>query len=348
MKTLAVIVLATAAILGFVALRVSHPVSVAQPESIRPEVHPGFEGELPASLRDLGLFTDLSRLEPAEGVLPYEVRYPLWSDGTHKIRHAYIPAGSKLAVDGDGQFHFPDGTILCKTFELQSGDALHRVETRVLAKQNGRWQYGAYVWRQGSDDASLSNGQAFDTGLSVPGGKETYSVPGRLTCLQCHAAAPDVAVGFAPYQLEDAMLETLRERGQLEIEPAAIPYREIRADNDLERHAIGYIAGNCAHCHNPSSSAFVGDELDLRPHMVKAAIGREAHRLQRPGMTSIIDPGHADSSVMLRLFERSFLVRDGLEVKMPPIGNQIVDPKGRELIRDWIGSLGRESASSAR
>lgn len=306
-----------------------------------------FAGTLPATLHELGMFADLRTLEPASGVLAYDVNFPLWSDGAHKLRHAFIPPGRQIALDDDGQFVFPDGSVFSKTFELDcrgDGDE-RRIETRILAKHDGRWQYGVYLWNDGATAAVLSDGKAVDTGLPVPGGAKTYEVPSRMTCLQCHAGAPDVAVGFEAYQLSDSTLEILAERGQLPVALADLPHRNVVASTPQEREAIGYLAGNCAHCHNPRSSAYVGDELDLRHFKAaRALVGREAHRLSRPGITKLVDPGAPESSAAYRLFERSFLVREGLSVQMPPIGNQLVDPRGRELLRSWIETLSPEAA----
>jgi hypothetical protein len=40
----------------------------------------------PSRLSQTGLFIDLTTLEPALGLIPYEVNSPLWSDGAVKMR----------------------------------------------------------------------------------------------------------------------------------------------------------------------------------------------------------------------------------------------------------------------
>ena len=116
----------------------------------------------------------------------------------------------------------------------------------------------------------------------------------------------------------------------------------IRAESDLERAALGYLAGNCSHCHNPNSEAFGDDELDLRHHVAREAlVDVEPDRLVLRDATLRVKSGEPDSSVLFRLFERSFSGdshRDR-EIMMPPIGNAIVDPEGLEILRAWISSL---------
>src|SRR5436305_1846052 len=46
---------------------------------------------LPPTLAETGAFSDLVKLTPAAGIIPYELNVPLWSDGAQKMRWFCLP-----------------------------------------------------------------------------------------------------------------------------------------------------------------------------------------------------------------------------------------------------------------
>ncbi|HRF82010.1 MAG TPA: hypothetical protein PL070_18190, partial [Flavobacteriales bacterium] len=70
-----------------------------------------------------------------------------------------MPAGSKATYSTDHDLlDFPDGTVLIKTFyydHVQPADARRVIETRLLFKRNGQWEFANYVWNTEQTEASL-------------------------------------------------------------------------------------------------------------------------------------------------------------------------------------------------
>jgi hypothetical protein len=302
---------------------------------------------LPETLSALGLFTRLDRLAPAEGVERYEVRFPLWIDGARIVRHHRLPP-EPIRTDADGNFSYPVGSLFAQTI-LNPRDGVERpVETRVFWKTAERWLAGAYVWSERGDEAKLSGTIDRTVETVLPGAAARHVVPGRIACLQCHAGDQEPVLGFTPLQLGRDEVRRLEGAGRLENAERAVAAAEFASYSDSEREALGYLAGNCAHCHRPGSSSFVPAELDLRPDRIHAAIGREAYRLQGDDARRVIVPGDPQASTLFRLFERSLSDGHDAVKRMPPIGNQAVDPKGREALRRWIAELSPAMGSVSR
>src|SRR5262245_39856007 len=69
------------------------------------------------TLSEYGFFTGaLKDLSPAEGVIPFALNSPLFSDYAYKKRFVKIPGTTKVKYNGDDVFEFPDGTVLIKNF----------------------------------------------------------------------------------------------------------------------------------------------------------------------------------------------------------------------------------------
>ena len=185
---------------------------------------PRFAAEgYPASLSDWGMVTAArGRLMLGEGVVPYDLATPLFSDYAGKLRAIYLPKDASATYDAEKTFDFPVGTIISKTFyypvpegadrmggrvlpavgnDTQSGaDGLdlarvRLIETRILARRASGWVALPYVWNDSQTAAVLMR-----TGTLVPltlqqagGGSEdvAYAVPNVNQCASCHT--PDHA-----------------------------------------------------------------------------------------------------------------------------------------------------------
>src|SRR5690606_21413757 len=95
-------------------------------------------------LVDWGLFVDAPAQAPAEGVVPYEVIAPLYSDYTYKRRFVPIPPDSVVGYAGSDTWRFPVGTILITTFSYlhdyrdpSLGERL--LETRLRVRDPETW-----------------------------------------------------------------------------------------------------------------------------------------------------------------------------------------------------------------
>ena len=312
---------------------------------------------LPATLQATGLYVAGSNTEVRPGILAYAPVYPLWSDGAAKRRWIQLPPGRSIDGSRPDAFDFPPGTRLWKEFAMGG----RRIETRYIERRaDGRWVYATYRWNEQGSDAVLAPAGG-ERGLAVaeaPGGR--YDLPSRNDCLACHEGAAVPVLGVSALQLSpardplaphaeasrpgDADLRLLVERGLLRHLPRqllAAPPR-IAADSATERAALGYLHGNCGHCHN-DSGAPAPVKLVLAQQAARPAASRErvlqttvgvAGRYRPTGATGPLPrlaPGQAGNSLLvLRMRSRHALLQ------MPPLGSTQPDPEGLALVERWI------------
>src|SRR3982751_2608064 len=70
----------------------------------------------PQKLSEWRLFKGaLSKLEPNERVVPYDVNTPLFSDYAAKSRLIWMPAGTAAKYDAVETFELPQGAVIAKT-----------------------------------------------------------------------------------------------------------------------------------------------------------------------------------------------------------------------------------------
>jgi len=60
-------------------------------------------GPLPGTLADTGAFADPASLTPAQGLVPYDVNVPFWSDNAQKTRWFYIPTNQVILFQSTNQ-----------------------------------------------------------------------------------------------------------------------------------------------------------------------------------------------------------------------------------------------------
>jgi hypothetical protein len=280
--------------------------------------------------------------------LAFSPQYPLWSDGADKQRFIELPAGSSIDASDPDAWRFPRGTRLWKTF----GHGERAVETRLIELgSDGRWRYATYLWRADGRDADLAPARGATLALpEAPRGR--YVVPGRGDCVACHGGATVPVLGFSALQLAgersagELTLRRLVERGLLHgLPPAqlATPPR-IAAANEIERAALGYLHGNCAHCHHPNEGR-VPVRLNLMQRVVDPASSAAQvlrsmldapSRYQRGNAADAhaVVPGDADASVLVQRMR----ARDGRS-QMPPLGSELADTESLALLARWINNL---------
>lgn len=184
--------------------------------SQQPETAPTFHADdNPERLSDWGMIAAKDgALKLSDGVTPYDLATPLFSDYALKLRTVWTPDGKPAVYDADEAFDFPVGTVITKTFyyptpenswtgDVQQGrerglhdrrmalDHLRLVETRVLVRREAGWDALPYVWNEDQTDAVLKR-----TGAVIPmtltrddGEMEpfAYLVPNANQCAGCHA-----------------------------------------------------------------------------------------------------------------------------------------------------------------
>jgi hypothetical protein len=310
---------------------------------------------LPRQLSDTGLYAR-GTTTLAAGVLTFSPQYPLWSDGTRKRRWIALPPGTSIDAARLDAWEFPVGTRLWKEFGYG-----RRVETRMIERlPDGSWRFATYVWNVDGTEAMLAaeDGAVVEV-ADAPGGR--YTVPSRSDCTACHEGAPVPVLGFSALQLSPdrdplaphadparpdmTNLRSLAARGWLRNLPSALlssPPR-IQAASPTERAALGYLHGNCGHCHN-SAGALTGLELLLAQRADASARSAEQTLASLLGHSSRFRPhgavsaqrvvaGRDDSSIVtLRMKSTNPYTR------MPPLGVQVVDPEGVALIERWIST----------
>src|ERR1700728_4289533 len=177
------------------------------------------DGKLPMLLSGTGAFRDTRNLIPAEGLIPYDLVVPFWSDGAAKQRWAAVPSG-QIKYSPSGDWVFPKGTVFVKTFELPTDAAnpgvRRRLETRLLVCDSAGGVYGVvYKWRADDSDADLLDTNRTEAvAIKTAAGEsrsQTWYYPSRPDCLACHNSHTSGVLGLKARQLNRASSNLSRE-----------------------------------------------------------------------------------------------------------------------------------------
>lgn len=290
------------------------------------------EAALPATLAEVGLFPhrtadgalDRSRLHTrAIEVTP---QYPLWSSGSEKARHVVLPDGAQVDASQE-PWIFPEGTAIFKTFGYEGTP----VETRALLLTAEGWDFGVYRWHADGADADLLELRAPEV-VAVPGADHEHTIPSRLQCRKCHESAASHVLGLGSLQLAD-QLDGLATEGFFSTAPA--PPAAIDTGSALTDAVIGYVQGNCVHCHTGGDG--INNGYDMRPAVFESnTVGVEAVGYSAAVPLRVAPSDPTSSLLWLALSGET----DDPEVEdMPPLGVDVRDAEAIVLVRDWIESL---------
>jgi hypothetical protein len=287
----------------------------------------------PATALASGCFTltGPGRVAPHAGLVPYDVISELWTDGVKKRRWIALPDGMGMTESATGAWDAPAGTMIMKEFALETtpGDPATRraVETRFLVRDAGGWQGFSYRWRaDGSDADLLTDGQVTQAWPLDTGGTYTHYYPSRSQCGSCHEGSFGPLLGLRPEQLQrwydydGVIADQLPTLVQLGVGPTSTiaPLPSPHDDSlPVERRTRGYMAANCAHCHNPNHIAI----KDLRI----------TTPLAQTRLCEAIVPGAPANSRVYQLVTE----RPG----MPALGSLVPDPLIGALVGTWISGL---------
>ena len=156
------------------------------------------------------------RLQLNDGVVPYDLNTPLFTDYAHKLRTVWMPKGTTAKYRPTDTLDFPVGTVISKTFyyprtadgkfgDVARNDDYSRdfagqgldmanvrlIETRILVHRKDGWAAIPYVWNDAQTEATLAR-----TGAVLPlalvgtdNAREdfNYVVPDESQCQSCHA-----------------------------------------------------------------------------------------------------------------------------------------------------------------
>ena len=299
---------------------------------------------VPTQLSATGCVNPQNPSQAATGLVPYEPAAPFWSDNTTKERWLAIPDGTSIGVGADGDFTFPNGTVLVKHFRLNN----RLVETRLFMRHpDGDWAGYSYEWNAQGTDATLVQG-----GKTVTIGSQSWNFLNGNDCLTCHTAAAGFSLGLEAAQLNRNLsyASTGRTANELRTldaitmftkplgDPAQQPTMPNPFDTSapLAQRARAYLHTNCSQCHRPGGVA--QSSMDLRYSTLLSntnacAVSPQLGNLLLGSAARIIAPGSAAHSVLVARMNR----RDSSS--MPPLASGIVDAAGVTLVQQWINSL---------
>jgi uncharacterized repeat protein (TIGR03806 family) len=322
-----------------------------------------------AHLSDYGLFDDLASQAPADGVLPYEVNTPLFSDYATKERFLRLPPGEPATWNGTDALGLPVGTILVKTFgylhdrrDPASGQRL--LETRLLLHGADGWRGAAYVYRDDASEADLAEaGAVIDASWIHDDGTmrtNAYVVPNENQCKNCHGEhEKNVPTPLGPKARHldrpgpggENQLQHLIDLGLLvgAPPPDAWPRAPIASDpstGNLDQRARAWLDINCGHCHNPRGAARTSglylDIFETDPSTFGVCKPPVATGRGSGGRPYDLVPGQPDQSILMYRISST-----APEIKMPELGRNLVDEEDVAMIRDWIEQMPGGCASVA-
>lgn len=317
----------------------------------------------PEKLSDWKIFSGkLSALTPANGVVPYAVNTPLYSDYAEKARFVKMPEGSWVNYQSSDVFDFPTGTLLIKVFYYSAdfrkpGEAKKIMETRLLVKEAAEWKAITYVWNEEQTEAFLEiagdDQQVSFIDKEGVAQQVRYVVPNQNQCKGCHNVndrlvpiGPSASAlnGTYPYTSgKDNQLVYWKKNNLLAHLPdlSAVPRTAVWNDpatGDINARARAYLAVNCAHCHRREGPAQTSGLFLTEKETDSTAIGFNkppvaAGKGSGGRMVDIL-PGNAKGSILWYRMQ----TKDPGE-RMPELGRNLVHKEGLALVEEWINQM---------
>lgn len=296
--------------------------------------------------------------QPVQEVLPYDVITPLFSDYAKKSRFVWVPPGSAAVQGGDQEvLAFPERSVLIKTFyydRVQPQDSRRLIETRLMFKRGGQWEFANYVWNADQSEAYLDlQGSLTQVTWIDPEGDQReveYRIPAWGECMTCHKHGDDpMPIGPKPRNLHRLMtyadgshdqLERWKQRGILDgpgsmgVVPVA---RWDDVTEDITQRVRAYLDMNCAHCHGD------GNHCSYRPirfnweqsvDLTALGVCVTPEEPLLPAHSHIVTPSNLERSVL-----HYRLASTEVAERMPLLGRTVVHEEAQQLIELWINSL---------
>jgi uncharacterized repeat protein (TIGR03806 family) len=312
-------------------------------------------------LSEYGFFKgDIAKQAPADGVIPYHLNTPLYTDNAEKLRFVKLPEGTSVPYNDTAVFDFPVGTALVKTFyypvDFRDPSKGRKImETRVLLHEEKGWKALPYIWNDEQTDAELDvAGESTNVSYTDQQGKKrshAYVVPNMNQCKGCHNKAEKMMpIGPSAWQLNgDHDYGTLKEnqlvhwtssgilKGYEGHAPKGVVWNDPSTGSVDERARI-WLDINCAHCHRgdgPASTSGLHlgwqeqDKLKIGIGKTPVAAGRGSGNLR----FSIV-PGKPDESIILYRIKST-----DPGVMMPELGRTQMQPEAVALIREWVSKM---------
>lgn len=300
---------------------------------------------LPTVLSDTGLYSDIVAKATHSSIHSFKPRFQLWSDGADKARWVYLPECDPVIDTTDmNDWSLPVGTRLFKEFSLDGV----RIETRLIERFGPGprdFRYGTYLWNASEHEADLVPAEGIENAKGT-----AHDIPSEAACRQCHGnyalggGRPSRALGFGAMQLDhdesDFNLEVAQVGGYLSTTPPDVTL----PGDAATQAALGYLHVNCGVCHNDSVDGVPHTNLNLwwdvehitveQTGLYQTAVAQPTQIFKDQHVAARIVPGSPETSALFfRMGER------GNNAQMPPVGSEVVDAEGLEIIRTWIESL---------
>ena len=299
---------------------------------------------IPILLSNTGCTDPVDITLPYSGLLPYDINAPFWSDGAQKERYIGLPNGTTITRNAEDDWEFPNGTVIVKNFRLNG----NLVETRHLMRHpDGIWAGYTYEWNTQQTEATRVKG-----GKTIFSNGQDWIFPSESQCLECHTSSAGFALGPETAQLNRVFTypSTGRIANQLETidhvlmftAPLPAPVQSLPlltsptdSAADIADRARAYLHTNCAQCHRPGGPT--PSTMDLRYNTLFANTNTcDTTPLEGDlGITNarLIAPGDAARSLIVTRASR----RDSHG--MPPLGSNLIDITGVNLLAAWINGL---------
>ncbi len=321
----------------------------------------GKQSAFPRKLSETGLFSNTAAQTPAPGVVPYSINATRWADHATSERWAAFPGAAAVTISEvskgvlqRGQWRFPQGAVLAKTYSLATDrskpEAKQRIETQILYYDGSLWGAYSYRWNAAQTDADLVPARGDETSFAVKDpavtGSETHETWrffSRSECGRCHSMWTNFTPGFNTLQLDRTTGEAPGRQTDLLAKIGLIPEEPRLADpfgdkGSPELRARSYLHANCSTCHRQNGGGAVPVYLNieipakemkvLNVKPVQGDLGLPDGRL--------VARGDAARSVLL------YRMATGGRGHMPYLGGRLVDEHGLLVVRDWINGMNED------
>lgn len=311
-----------------------------------------------------------------EGVVPYSLQTPLFSDYAAKERAIWIPPGEAAGWADSGVLDFPVGTVILKSFlfapdQRAPDEDVRLVETRMLIRGTDGWTAWPYLWRtDGSEaDRHVSGHVESIDFIDAEGQARTaqYLVPQRNQCTDCHEQYDDKGERYlAPIgpsarnlngpsrHLDGApnQLQHLADIGQLAGMPdlsavdQAVDWSALEGTDidalpaaEVEKAARDYLDINCAHCHSPHGIEGVTSQFFLNhdnEDQFNLGICKRPGSAGEGGVDREFDIVPGDPEQSILWYR---VDTENVGAMMPDIGRSLTHSTGSALVWRWIAEM---------
>lgn len=342
-----------------------------------------YRPDFPQKLSETGLFADVRKQIPMNGVVPFSVNAEFWADHASAQRFVALPGTSTVKMydskppwpNDSGEVFFPTDGVLVKTLsmEMERGNPKSKrlLETQIL-HFDGTWRGYTYAWNDEQTDATLVGVKGMERTLTVvdaqaPGGKrvQRWRFASRSECMTCHNPWAGYTLAFTPAQLnrthnydgvidqqfrsfQHANLITFLQRDwKAKVEgPRQTPTEKLASPYDSARTLNERVRSYLhVNCaHCHQFGAGGTATIDLR-YGVPLDRMKLVNMRPNQGTFGIAGANLVTPGDPFRsiLFYRLAKLGPG---RMPHIGSELIDERVLPLIRDWIRQLpGKEESA---